>query len=173
MININSYRHGLYLWTFIIVPHCLKMLFHFNNCYMLLTQLYVIVWTCIFQAIISAVMSYPPLVKTEIGLTDIIFIIIMPFFWHEIKIDWCWNCHCSWAMYEHYFRFHIFGDICMFWFIEDKHQNSDHFVLFPQSTKQCQHWICVAADIWTFTPHFCILLHWEYGVKTVSTVPFG
>jgi hypothetical protein len=50
MITVNSYRHGLYLWTFIIVPHCLKMLFHFNNCYALLTQLYVFVWTCIFSS---------------------------------------------------------------------------------------------------------------------------
>jgi len=119
---------------------------------------------------ISAVISYPPLVKSEIGLTDIIFIITMPFFQHEIKTDWCWNCHCSWAMYAHCLRSHIFGDICMFWFIEDTHQNSDHFVPFPQSTKQCQHWICIAADIWTFTPHFCFLLHWKYGAKKVSAV---
>jgi hypothetical protein len=151
------------------VPHCLTILLHFNTCYTLLTQLYVFVWTCILQAIISAVMSYPPSVKTEIGVTDINFIIIMPFFQHEIKFDWCWNCHRSWAMNEHCLRSHIFGNICMFWFIEDTHQNSDHFVLFPESTKQCQHWICVAALIWTFTPYFCCLLHWEYGVKKVAT----
>jgi len=54
--------------------------------------------------------------------------------------------------------------------MEDTHQNSDHFVLFPQSTKQWQHWICVADNIWTFTPHFFFLLHWEYGVKKVATV---
>jgi len=153
-----------------IVRHCLKMLFNFNNCYALLAQLYVFVWTCIFQAVISPVMSYPPLVKTEFGLTDINFIIIMPSVKHEIQTDRCWNGHCSWAMYGQCLRSHIIGNICMFWFIQDTRQNSDHFVLFPQSTKQCQHWICVAADIWTFTPHFCFLLHWEYGAKKVATV---
>jgi hypothetical protein len=73
-------------------------------------------------------------------------------------------------MYECCLRSHVFGNICMFWFIDDTHQNSDHFVLFPQSTEQCQHWSCIAADNWTFTPHFCFLLHWEYGAKKVAAV---
>jgi len=119
---------------------------------------------------ISAVISYLSLVKTEFGLTDINFIIIMPSVQHEIQTDRCWNGHFSWAMYEQCLRSHIIGNICMFRFIQDTRQNSDHFVLFPQSTKQCQHWICVAADIWTFTPHVCFLLHWEYGAKKVATV---
>jgi hypothetical protein len=68
---------------------------------MLLAQLYVFVWTSIFQAIISAVMSYAPLVKTAFGLIDINFIILMPCFSTWNKIDICWNCHCSWGTYEH------------------------------------------------------------------------
>lgn len=31
-------------------------------------------------------------------------------------------------------------NICLFWYVQEPHQNSGHVVLFLESTKHCQHW---------------------------------